>query len=90
MRLANLGTTFVLLQYKDREGEIIIRLHNIYLLRRLNSFPEVKNPFSTEKKIVPKAYFFIIRFKIMINQNQNQNLRMEGGTDRQSGQKLPS
>lgn len=87
-----MGTTFVFLQCKDREGEIIIRLHNIYLLRRLNSFPEVKNPFSTakkKKKIVPKAYFFIIRFKIMINQNQNQNLRMEGGTDRQSGQKLP-
>lgn len=83
-----MGTTFVFLQCKDREGEIIIRLHNIYLLRRLNSFPKAKNPFSTTtKKIVLKTYFFIIRFKIMINQNQNQNLRMEGGTDRHSQEK---
>lgn len=84
-----MDTTFVFLQCKDKEGEIIIRLHNIYLLRRLNSFPEAKNPFSTakKKKNVLKAYFFIIRFKIMINQNQNQNLRMEGGTDRHSQEK---
>lgn len=55
MRLANLDTTFVFLQCKDKEGEIIIRLHNIYLLRRLNSFPEAKNPFSTAKKKCPKG-----------------------------------